>query len=418
MSTPVTYVANQYNIPAYQDTGYAQGSGNLSSYLIALATGNLTLSGGSFPLTADADFGASFGLKSLYYKSRSANPASTGIVRLGNTETIGWRNAAHDGDMTLTVDSSNNLNFSGSITTTTQFLAPTGSASVPGISSLTYPNSGFYPTNANQWNVSLAGTNYYSFTTVGFTGVQSLPQLGLSLSPWGNMFMNGTLTNSATSNQIVLGTTRTVTISAGTPASSSRTWTVPDISGNGTFAALEGTQTFSGAKTFSSTLTMSGATIAMGSQKITGLAAGSTSGDALRYEQLFGVNVTLTGLTVAPSVASDTPTAILTSNFPTAGGMHMYQYKTTGLSTAKQIASIDDYASIVLVSGYDGSSARFSDIVLAGFGSSTPNTVSQLTASGSPGTRTYSMASNTQLKLALSAGTYTVDTICITIGPN
>lgn len=38
MSTPVTYSGTSYNVPAYQDTGYAQGSGNLSSYLIALAT--------------------------------------------------------------------------------------------------------------------------------------------------------------------------------------------------------------------------------------------------------------------------------------------------------------------------------------------------------------------------------------------
>ena len=38
MSTPVTYGGSIYNVPAYQDTGYAQGSGNLSSYLIALAT--------------------------------------------------------------------------------------------------------------------------------------------------------------------------------------------------------------------------------------------------------------------------------------------------------------------------------------------------------------------------------------------
>lgn len=58
-------------------------------------------------------------------------------------------------------------------------------------------------------------------------------------------------TLAATTNQAILGTTRTVTINAPTPATSSRTWTIPDITGNGTFAALEGTQTFSGAKTFS-----------------------------------------------------------------------------------------------------------------------------------------------------------------------
>lgn len=114
MSTPVTYVGTQYNVPAYQDTGWAQGSGNLSSYLIALATGSLTLSGGSFPLTADADFGANFGLKSIYYKSRAANIGSTGILRVGNNEVfLAARNANNDGDVTLKVDTSNNVVLSG-----------------------------------------------------------------------------------------------------------------------------------------------------------------------------------------------------------------------------------------------------------------------------------------------------------------
>jgi hypothetical protein len=59
------------------------------------------------------------------------------------------------------------------------------------------------------------------------------------------------VTLKATSNQISFGTTRTVTITAPTPASSSRVWTIPDITADGTFASLNGTQTFSGAKTFS-----------------------------------------------------------------------------------------------------------------------------------------------------------------------
>jgi hypothetical protein len=77
--------------------------------LIALATGSLTLSGGSFPLTADADFGANFGLKSIYYKSRAANVSSTGVIRLGNTEIIGWRNAGDTGNVTLTCNVSNQI---------------------------------------------------------------------------------------------------------------------------------------------------------------------------------------------------------------------------------------------------------------------------------------------------------------------
>jgi hypothetical protein len=61
------------------------------------------------------------------------------------------------------------------------------------------------------------------------------------------------------SNQMILGNTRTVTINAPTPASVSRVWQIPDISSDGTFAALQGTQTFTGAKTFSAVVTLNAA---------------------------------------------------------------------------------------------------------------------------------------------------------------
>lgn len=117
MSTPVTYNGNSYNVPAYQDTGYAQGTGNLSSYLIALATGSLTLAGGTFTLTADANFGATFGLIAAYFTSRSSNAATTGAFRLANADSISWRNAANGANLSLTVNSSNQLSFAGDIIT-------------------------------------------------------------------------------------------------------------------------------------------------------------------------------------------------------------------------------------------------------------------------------------------------------------
>ena len=115
MATPVTYVGNSYSVPAYGDTGYAQGAGNLSSYLIALATGSLTLSGGSFPLTADANFGTNFGLVALYLKSTSANIATAGAVRLANLDLIEWRNGTNTGNVTMTVNASNQFAFSSDI---------------------------------------------------------------------------------------------------------------------------------------------------------------------------------------------------------------------------------------------------------------------------------------------------------------
>lgn len=113
MATPVTYVGNSYSIPAYNDTGYAQGAGNLSSYLVALATGSLTLSGGTFSLTADANFGSNFGLIVAYLKSISSNIATAGIIRLANTDLIEWRNFANSGNDTLGADSSDQLVYTG-----------------------------------------------------------------------------------------------------------------------------------------------------------------------------------------------------------------------------------------------------------------------------------------------------------------
>lgn len=89
-----------------------------------------------------------------------------------------------------------------------------------------------------------------------------------------------------TSNQLVIGTTRTVTITAPTPATTSRVWTIPDIASDATFGALEGTQTFTGTKTFNDFRGTFGANIAAGSHKITGLANGTASTDAAAFGQV------------------------------------------------------------------------------------------------------------------------------------
>lgn len=68
--------------------------------------------GGTFTLTADVDFGATYGLKSVYFKSRNT-PSTAGIVRLGNNESVGWRNAANSANLELKVNASNKLEFDG-----------------------------------------------------------------------------------------------------------------------------------------------------------------------------------------------------------------------------------------------------------------------------------------------------------------
>lgn len=109
MSTTVNLNGTSYAIPA---VGEGSWGTTVSNYLVALSTGALTKAGGSFTLTADTDFGANFGLKSIYYKSR-ATASTSGVVRLGNAEYIGWRNAANSADKLLRVNSSDLLEFAG-----------------------------------------------------------------------------------------------------------------------------------------------------------------------------------------------------------------------------------------------------------------------------------------------------------------
>jgi len=108
MSTIVSFNGSSYTIPANGDSNWGS---NVSSYLIAISTGTLQRSGGTFTLTAELNFGTSFGLKSLYYKSTAANPSSAGVFKLGNNESIGWRNAGNTADFLLKVNASDALQY-------------------------------------------------------------------------------------------------------------------------------------------------------------------------------------------------------------------------------------------------------------------------------------------------------------------
>ena len=62
------------------------------------------------------------------------------------------------------------------------------------------------------------------------------------------------ITITPTSNQIILGSTRTITISAPTPATSSRVLTIPDPGANANFVLSEANATINGIKTFAGQL--------------------------------------------------------------------------------------------------------------------------------------------------------------------
>lgn len=111
MSLLVPINGVNYIIPTTNEVGWGS---NLDAFFVAISAGVLQKTGGLFTLSGEADFGSSFGIKALYYKSRGSNPASTGVLRLNNnSDSVSWRNAANSADLALTVNASNQLSFNG-----------------------------------------------------------------------------------------------------------------------------------------------------------------------------------------------------------------------------------------------------------------------------------------------------------------
>lgn len=108
MSVNVTVNGTSYSIPQTGETGWGAV---VTSWIQAVSSSTLQKNGGTFTLTAEAYFGASFGIKSLYYKSSGVNPSGTGILRLANAEAVAWRNAGNSADLPLTVNASDQLTY-------------------------------------------------------------------------------------------------------------------------------------------------------------------------------------------------------------------------------------------------------------------------------------------------------------------
>jgi hypothetical protein len=107
----VTVNGSNHTIPQTGEKGWGT---NVTAWIQAISQNTLQPSGGTFTLTADANFGADYGLVSSYFKSRTSNIATSGILRLANSDKIGFRNTANDGNLLLGVDSSDRLTFNGS----------------------------------------------------------------------------------------------------------------------------------------------------------------------------------------------------------------------------------------------------------------------------------------------------------------
>lgn len=175
MSTPVVFNGINYSVPAFGDVGYAQGPGNLSSYLIAIASGTFQTVGGSFILTSQANFGPNFGLTALDFISVTALPATVGVLRLAKTDTIDWRNNANSTNLPLGINGTDQLTFNGNIisNTTANGTVNTGVANRVAFypaSTNTVDDTTAFIVGANGPNGIIVGTNTNDNAASGIVG--------------------------------------------------------------------------------------------------------------------------------------------------------------------------------------------------------------------------------------------------------
>lgn len=116
MSVNLTIAGQVFVFPTEGEDNWGQ---NVTAWATAVSTYLLQRTGGSFTLSNDVDFGASFATIQAYLKSRTANISSAGFVRMAKTDTIAWRNNANNGNLLLSVDASDNLLFNGNTLLTT-----------------------------------------------------------------------------------------------------------------------------------------------------------------------------------------------------------------------------------------------------------------------------------------------------------
>jgi len=223
MSTTVTVAGVSRTVPATGDSGWGT---NVSNLLIDLATSSKVLQTASttFTLTAgDIDYGATYGLKSTYYKSRATNPSSAGSIRLGNTESIGWRNAANSTDLLLTSSASDRLTYGGvnvpTISSTDTLTNKTLTS--PVISTISNTGTLTLPTSTDTL-VGRATTDTLTNKTLTSPVISTISNTGTLTLPTSTDTLVGRATTDTLTNKTLTSPTLTTPV-LGTPSSGTLT---------------------------------------------------------------------------------------------------------------------------------------------------------------------------------------------------
>lgn len=107
MSQQVDFSGETHTLPDANERGWGSA---VTAFLVEVAQNALTL---TTTLLAELDLGATAGLRALWLRSKTANPAAAGFTRLARADTHSWRNQANDADLELGVDASDNLEWEG-----------------------------------------------------------------------------------------------------------------------------------------------------------------------------------------------------------------------------------------------------------------------------------------------------------------
>jgi len=97
----------------YPETDDQTWGPDATEWAIAVTAGMLQKSAGLFQVLAELDFGSAYGVKALYYKTRTTNIADAGQIRLARADTIVFRNQANSGNLVLGIDTSDRLTYNG-----------------------------------------------------------------------------------------------------------------------------------------------------------------------------------------------------------------------------------------------------------------------------------------------------------------
>lgn len=237
------YIVNgqTYFFPEVKDQNWGQV---VTDWAGAVSSTTFQKSGGTFTLTAEAYFGAKYGLRSAYFSSASTAPiASTGAVRLSNKDSISWRNFSNNGDLKLSVDSMDRLSFNG-------------------VSFGTVPVNTYALNTSSETQTKIGALISQSSVTANYFFGNGRYLNNLSTQTLVNYDqLNSSVSNILANTVNLDGSTQTKTGGLNISGSLTANKLFGDGSGItnlGGFVTLSDTQTFTGANTFKSSFTIDG----------------------------------------------------------------------------------------------------------------------------------------------------------------